>query len=755
MREAPGGPGPGPAWGPGRKQGFGTSPNPAARVWLTVARGNLSEVFHPTLDSPCLHELRFIASGRGTPPVDDATEAEHEVRWVEPGVPAFRVVSTHPEYRLVKEFCCDPELDAVLVSGDFTPELPDVALYVQASPHLVPGSPGNDAFVLERDPPVVAFRQGARWIAVVGPFDRALAGYLNSSDVFVDLHDNDGDLRGTWASATAGNVAAGGRLGLRHGPFQLAVGFAGSRQEAEEVARAALRRGAGRARDELAQAWRDLREVPAHLARVAGDGGALARASMAVLRSLEDKEHPGGFVAAPAAPWGEQVHDGDQVYHLVWPRDLFHVSTGLLDAGDPGPARRALAYLARMQRPDGGWAQNARLDGTPHWNGDELDEQAFPILLAWRLGVAGALEEDPWPGLVRRAARRILTSGPATALDRWEDGGGLSPSTLAAAIAALCAAAEMAEHGGEPASAGHLRAVADYWNDRLEAWLYLRPFRHFVRLHGDPDSSPPRDAVVGVEFIELVRRGLRRPDDPVIEHSLTTVDALLRHDFTCGPSWRRYVGDEYGETAAGDPWRRGEGIGRPWPILTAERAQLAHAAGEPTAPYVAALEAFAGPELLLPEQVWDDGDRPERGLRTAGPTGSARPLGWAHAEYLKLLAAVARGARPDVVEPARRRYGEGSPPAAPAFVWHPGHAFRTFPAGRAVRVQLEAAGTVRWSGDGWTTFRDAELVDAGLELWVAELPTGIMRPGAVIEWTARHADGWEGTNHRLECVEPS
>lgn len=752
MREAPGGPGAGPAWGPGRKDGFGCSPSLQTRTWFTLARGNLSEVFYPSLDSPCLHELRFIAAGRGTSPVDDAVEAEHEVRWIDPGVPAFRVTSRHPEYTLTKEFCCDPELDAVLISGDFAAELPDVALYIQVSPHLDPGGPGNEARVLDRDPPVLAMRKGDAWMAVVGPFDRALAGFVNSSDLFVDLHDNDGDIRGTWDVALDGNVAAGARLGVRHGPFQLAVGFGASRSEAEDVARRALRRGAGRAREELALAWRYLAEVPANMSKVAGDGGALARASMAVLRCLEDKTARGASVAAPAAPWGEQVTDGSQVYHLFWPRDAYHVVTGLLETGDHEPAVRALDYLERIQRADGSWPQNCRLDGSPHWDGEELDEVAFPVLLAWRLGVADKLDHDPWPTLVRRAVRHLVTRGPASGLDRWEDAGGLSPSTIAASVAALSAASAMAGEAGEGDAARHLVAVADYWNDRLEAWCYLRPYRHFVRLNADPDAHPSNEAAVGVEFVDLVRRGLRRPGHPTIEHSVTTTDALLRADLPGGPAWRRYVGDKYGETADGLPWDREAGIGRPWPLLTAERGQLAHALGEPVAPFLRALEAFAGPELLLPEQVWDADDRTERGLCFGRATGSVRPLGWAHAEYLKLLSAVALANRPEVVDPARRRYAETSPDR-PAFVWHDRHAFKTFPAGRSVLIQLEQPGIIRWSGDGWATHRDAELRPAGLDLYVAELPTTIMRPGATIEWTARHPDGWKGTNHALRCVE--
>jgi len=749
--QAPGGPGAQPSWGPGRKQGFGTAPGVRSKVWLTIARGNLSEVFFPQLDRPALHELRFLIAAPGAPPVDDAREAEHEVRWLRPGVPVFRVASVHTEYRLSKEFCCDPDLSAVVVSGEFRPELPDIRLYLQASAHMTPGGPGNDAFVLDRDPPVLALRQDETWIAIVGPFQQALAGYLESSDVLVDLHDNDGELVGGWTEAGKGNVAVGARLDVPSGSFQLAIGFGHSRSDAEEVARQSLRRGAGRVREQLEQAWRNLPDLDPNVLKVAGDGGDLALASVATLRSLEDKTHRGGFVAAPAAPWGENCHDGDQVYHLVWTRDLFHIASALHDMGDASPALRALEFLSRRQRPDGAWDQNFSLDGEPHWSGVELDEVAYPILLAWRLSSNGVLEEDPWPELVRPAARFLLTNGPLTPLDRWEDAGGLSPSTLAASIAALVAAAEFADDGGEHLAAAHLRTVADYWHERVDPWCYMRAFRHYVRLNSDPDRPPPREAATGLEFVELFRLGLRTADDPRIEHSLSTADAVLKASLPGGPAWRRYIGDRYGEAPDGSPWRRGAGQGRPWPLLTAERAHRELALKQPIAELVRALEQFAGPELMLPEQVWDGDDIPERDLHLGRPTGSVSPLGWAHAEYLKLLVALASARRTDVVEPAARRYARAAP-ASPALVWHPKHQFQTFPYGRLVTVQAEKSGLVRWTANQWGSYEELPLRDTTLGLWVATLPTDLLRPGATVEWTTHHDEAWEGINHAVRCV---
>jgi glucoamylase len=69
-------------------------------------------------------------------------------------------------------------------------------------------------------------------------------------------------------------------------------------------------------------------------------------------------------------------------------------------------------------------------------------------------------------------------------------------------------------------------------------------------------------------------------------------------------------------------------------------------------------EQFATCGQLLPEQVWDEADRPERSLRMGKPAGSAVPLVWAHAEYLKLLRSTEDGKVFDRIEPVFRRYCE-------------------------------------------------------------------------------------------------
>ena len=456
-------------------------------------------------------------------------------------------------------------------------------------------------------------------------------------------------------------------------------------------------------------------------------------------------------MAAPASPWGETNHDGNHVYHLVWSRDLYQVTTALLDLGDPEPALRGLRHLAKVQRADGAWPQNWTLAGKAHWPGIELDEAAYPVILARRLKDAGALDWDPYPDLVRRAALYLVRNGPITPLDRWEDAGGLSPSTIAAVVAGLVCAAQFAHEAGEHIAGAHFLAVADYWADCVEAWCFRADAGHYVRLGRDPDTGPGEDSVLSTDFLELVRLGVRPARHPAVVSSLAKVDAKLLFVGPGGPTWRRYAGDQYGEHADGSPWDR-TGVGRPWPLLAGERGQYEFLAGGGTrvAELARAMESFAGPGLMLPEQVWDAPDIPAHDLHRAQATNSAAPLGWSHAEYLKLLSTIANNRCGDLLPSVRRRYCE-DPPTDPVFIWSAAHPIRTFQSGRRVRIQLGEPATVRWSADEWASYKEASSVDTTLGLHVAELPTQIMRPGAVMSWTVHYADRWEGRNYTLTC----
>ena len=361
-------------------------------------------------------------------------------------------------------------------------------------------------------------------------------------------------------------------------------------------------------------------------------------------------------------------------------------ATALMAAGDTATALRALVYLACSQQADGGFPQNFWIDGTPYWRGVQLDEVAFPVILAWRLWKADALRQfDPYP-MVEAAARFLVRRGPATEQDRWEECGGYSPSTLAATIAGLVCAADLAAARGRPrhvplpARPRRLPRVARRTLDGDDRRAASSPGipRHYIGSTrsdiGNPlprrrpehrragAREPASRATAGSTrprtswtpgFSNSCATASARPGDPLIEDSLRVVDEVLKVDTPYGPCWRRYNHDGYGPREDGGPYE-GWGKGRAWPLLVGERAHYELAAGRRVDHLVAAIECFASKGGMLPEQVWDEDDIPSALMYRGRTAGSAMPLMWAHAEYVKLLRSIADGRVFDL-DPGRRR----------------------------------------------------------------------------------------------------
>lgn len=380
--------------------------------------------------------------------------------------------------------------------------------------------------------------------------------------------------------------------------------------------------------------------------------------SATVLKVHEDRTYCGAMVASLSIPWGEdnQSRGG---YHLVWCRDLVETAGALVAMGSLEDDRDVLCYLIATQQADGHWLQNQWLGGKAFWQGIQLDEAAFPVLLASALRECGALGDMPCQDMVKKALRFIAREGPVTGQDRWEENSGVNTFTLAVAIAALVEGSAFLD--GEARE--FVLLLADSWNARLEEWTfatdtaltrelgvtgyYIRTAPDDVLVHEgvlaehvliknraqDPNLSA--DEQIATDFLQLVRYGLRRADDPCILDSLKTIDQLLKTNTPSGPVWHRYNGDGYGEHQDGSAFD-GVGCGRGWPLLVGERGHYALAAGEDPLPYLEAMAAMAGPGGLLPEQVWDSAPIPARHLNPGKPSGSVMPLVWAHSEFIKL-----------------------------------------------------------------------------------------------------------------------
>ncbi len=796
---APGWPGIAPRWTSSAKVGVGSALGLASRVWFTLSHGILNEVYYSRVDQACIRDLGLVVTDGQEFFSEEKRHTHHQVAVECDGCPAYLLTNSceRSRYRLEKLVLSDPWRPVVLQQVRFVPlqgNLGDYHLYVLLAPHLGNRGSDNTAWVGSYKGVSMLFARragSALALACTAPWLNRSAGFVGASDGWQDLVRH---RQMTWLYQRAenGNVALTGEVDLvaSAGFFTLALGFGLNANEAGQRVRSSMLAGFELSHDEYVRQWQGWQSTLLPPPTPSTDGRDLYRTSTMVMRVHQEKRFLGGIIASLSVPWGFSKGDNDLGgYHLLWPRDLVETAVGLLAAGAAADARLVLDYLHTIQEEDGHWPQNTWLDGTPYWTAVQMDETALPILLVDQLRRYGKLSAaelaGAWP-MVRLAAGYLVRNGPVTQQDRWEEDPGYAPFTLAAEVAALLAAADLAELCGEPALAPYLRETADSWNECIERWSYVRDTTltaelgvdgYYVRI-APPEMSdgasvkegfvpiknrPPGENLGQASFLispdalALVRFGLRAPDDPRIVNTVKVIDAVLKVETPYGPAWRRYNGDGYGEHADGRPFD-GTGIGRAWPLLVGERALYELAAGrrDTALQLLRTMEAFADPGGMIPEQVWDAPDIPQHGLYCGRPTGSAMPLVWAHAEYVKLRRSLEDNAVFDTPPQPVRRY-QVEHAGSPYFSWRFNNKPHILPAGDTLRVEVLAPAVVRWSADGWQAAHDAPTRDTGLGVHLADLPTRDLPPGAQISLTFYWPEvgRWEGVDFavRVEGAE--
>ncbi len=779
---APGGPGIAPTWTSSAKDMVGSALG-HSRVWFTLGFGILNEVYYPRVDLPQIRDLGFIvADGHGFW-VEVKRLQNYTLRLMAPGTPAVEIVHTHARFTLTLRVTPDPDRDVLAIEVDLAGDA-ELSPYVLLAPRL--GTDGTRNIATVRS-------QGGRRLltAEQGPFALALAavdagqrdafgmvgaGYAGETDGWQDFHLN-GALTRQYAAAGPGNVALVGALARN---AVLGLGFGDTAQAAATLAISSLMQPFDNLVQQQVADWRRWHErrktrsmLPDEPSMELADQ--LLLSSM-VLRSHRDKTYPGAMVASLSVPWGNSGDDRGG-YHLVWPRDLVECATGLLALGAEHEARETLRYLIATQKPDGSWYQNQWLGGTAYWQGMQLDETAFPVLLAAALAERQALHGIDVRDMVLRALTYIARTGPSSTQDRWEENAGINGFTLAASIAALVAGAEFLS---EP-SRGAALAVADFWNANIEAWTTVEgtPLAKTVGVEGyyiriapaevlrDPavlkgrfDIRNVRDASfvsydeeVSVDFLQLVRFGLRAPTDAIVRDSVKVADSILKTDTPKGPVWHRYNGDGYGEHDDGGPFD-GTGRGRAWPLLCGERGHYELVAGNDPAQYLRAMAAMTGPCGMMPEQVWDSEALPAQRLFPGEPTGSAMPLAWAHAEFIKLMVSRHLGYPFDRPAAAWRRYG-GRRPTIRYSIWCPHAQIARAARGGTLVIALPAPARVHWGVDGWQKVSEGETKGAGLGSHAFEISLSgladVRRVDFTFQW--RDTQAWAGADFRVEVEE--
>jgi glucoamylase len=783
---APGGPGIEPRWTRGAKIAVGTAYSTSSRVWYTVDRGCLTEVYYPTIDTPQIRDLQFLFTDGETFFHDERRHFRGEIDCVSEAALGFEVTNEEKEgrYRIHKTILGDPHQNSVLIRTHLeAPQelLSTLRMYVLCAPHLEIGGWHNNARVVEiKGRRFLAANKGGTWLVIGAtvPFTDCSCGYVGVNDGWTDLADN---YRLDWQydAALDGNVALTGGLDLSRGTvFTVGLAFGTTCHDALSSLLQSLSIPFEQTRATFIHQWERTSRRFA-LAPKSTDSKLFER-SVNLLLAHEDKTYPGAIIASLSIPWGAKKGDDELGgYHLVWTRDLVQCATGLLAVGDVNTPLRALIYLAVSQREDGGFNQNFWLDGRRYWPGVQLDEVAFPVLLAWRLWKHNALGNFDPCEMIRRACGFLIHEGPTTAQDRWEEQRGYSPSTLAAHITALVCGAEFIASRGDTVTAEFVRDYADFLESHVETWTVttqgtLVPGinRHYIRINpslatdcadedpncgtlilanqapGTPYEFPAKD-IVDAGFLELVRYGLRAADDAIIRDSVRVVDEVLKVDTPFGPCWHRYSHDGYGQGADGGAYKRW-GVGRAWPLLTGERGHYELAAGREPVSYLHALERFSQGVGLIPEQVWDAAPLAGKHLHLGGPTDSATPLLWAHSEYLKLQRSTADGKVFDVVEPVFERYVARAAERQDIEVWKPNRQVQRIIAGTRLRVQADAPFLLHWTDDEWQHVVDMRSLATGLGIEFVDLHSDQDRTPIRFTFVWLNDNRWEGKDYTVQ-----
>jgi glucoamylase len=508
-------------------------------------------------------------------------------------------------------------------------------------------------------------------------------GYFGTSDGLTELQRN-WNRSGFVSYQRAGNgnvvqvATLRGFQGANYNPVHrctLALAFGKTPAEALRNARASLAKGFARARREYEAGWHAYLQP---LRRVEPKYQQQFEMAAMVLKGLEDKTYRGAMIASPSIPWGGGPNANETLsgYHAVWARDLYHVATAFLALGDRASAERALTYLFQVQqKSDGSFPQNSQVDGRPIGGGLQLDQVALPLILAYQLQ---RTDRTTWLKNVKPAADFIRLRGPSTGQDRWEEKRGYSPATIAAEIAGLFCAARIAALNNDEAAAGDYLQTAEDWSRNLERWTATKGRdnhgHYYLRIteNDDPDDGARMEinssdrvvderAIVDAGFLELVRLGLRGAKDPLIVESLALIDQLIKVESPGGSGWYRYNHDAYGERADGADYDGRTGVGRLWTLLTGERGEYEVARGDLAIARTRldTMMSFANDGLMIPEQVWDRKQSPRPELRFGEGTGSATPLAWSMAQFIRLAVSVKQGRNLETPVLTATRYRKG------------------------------------------------------------------------------------------------
>ncbi len=741
---APGAPGALSRFDLARKACVGTARNRTSKVWFTVAGGVLSDVYEPTIDNTDVQSLQYVVTDGSTFTDLQQRDTTYTVHADRTGM-ACTVTSTSKQhgYQLVTTYVTDPARDSVVMHTSLRQWRQwrqwkhgrPLSVYARLDAHVngnggggsVNGG-GDDGTVGASGVPVIGdphtvtqaanrdYGQPTYMALDATSLRGASVGYADSSSDGLTQLDATHRLATRYTAAPNGHVVATADVTPHHGSTTLALGFGRTAGGAVHTAAASLHTAFAAVAAHYRHGWY---RYDAGLRRPREHAGAYYL-SANVLKASEDKTFPGAIAASLSSPWGQAVSAGDLPggkpvyfgsYREVFARDLYEASTGLIADGDLATARAATRFLfLRQQQLSGELPRNSLLNGkvAPDTGGDQLDETAYPILMAYLTGLGS--DATLYQQHIVPAADFLVAHGPSFGVERWEEQSGYSPSTIAAEISGLTAAAVIAARQHDTSRARLYQAVADEFQRSVKGWTVTThgPYSsdpYFLRLSrtGDPNAdisyglgngsvTADQKSVVDGGFQDLVRLGALPATDADVVNSLKVLDRVISVATPTGTGYYRYgtstpgSEDGYGDCYVpdptdcpknGQPWpTTDKGSGHLWPVLSGERAETALAQGDTALAHtqLSFMLRSASGVGLVPEQVWEDPDVPADpygtdpttasiGFADGHPAGSAAPLTWAQAQEVRLIIDLGAGRITDRPDITTNRYVRHAPPA--------------------------------------------------------------------------------------------
>ncbi len=750
---ATGGPASSSIWSPATKAILGTGANTTSDVWFTGSSGIVNEVFYPTADTANSTDLQFLVGDSNHTWLDqEKTNTNstsvlydpHSLAWV------YTNVAKRGLYQISKTIYIDPTRNSLIQQVTFTAlsgTLANYQLYALYNPTMHNAGNNNTSTTQTYNSTnmlVTTDASGdyASALAATIPYSTSSSGFVGVNDGYTDLAGTsncgsgtspDYTMSSTYSAANSGNTAQTSQLDHSNGgtintptatslTFNLVLAFgqgtssSASMTSAESTLAGTLGASFSSMLNTYVAQWNSF-DNGLHSPPGIGSTTAIQQAraqeyylAANTLKASQDKQ-TGAIVAGLGTPWGDTT---DSARALQW-------------------------AFNTQQQSDGHFPQNSYVNGTPYWSGIQADEQAFPIILAYQLGQTDSATFTH----VKNAANYIISHGPSTGQERWEENGGYSPSTIAAEIAGLVSAADLAQINNDTSDENNWLSYADFWQGMVANWTFatsgpLGGGYYFIRIapNGNPNDgssisisngggNDAENAVVDAGFLELVRLGVLPANSPSITLSLSVVDATISQTIGGNQYWFRYNHDGYGETASGANYT-GAGVGRLWPVLSGERGVYTIAlnganGGEAALSAMTAAENASG---FIPEQVWDTsalaGDTP------GTPTKSMDPLNWSMAQYITLLLSDANGSlvtQPPIVY---NRY------VTNAYQPHAGLTidYSSNQAQQSKALTIYYDGTLasqshvdlHWGYNGWNSVTDTQIVKRSDGIWQATVP---------------------------------